>query len=83
MNKILLSLAALTAISGAALAERSYDLRDSDTYTGKYSSMQIQDQVDVNALASDAPVSTNIFYGKYGSTMDPTEARRWDEKNGG
>jgi H2-forming N5,N10-methylenetetrahydromethanopterin dehydrogenase-like enzyme len=83
MKTILLTLATITALSSAASAERTYDLRDSDTYVGSYSNMQIQDQVDVKALADDAATNTQVFFGKYGTTMDPAEARRWDEKNGG
>ena len=38
MKNVLISLAALAALSSAALAsDRGYDLRDSDTYFGKYS----------------------------------------------
>ena len=38
MKKVMISLAALAAFSGAALAsERNYDLRESDTYFGKFS----------------------------------------------
>ncbi len=38
MKNVLISLLAVAAISGAALAsDRNYDLRDSDTYFGKYS----------------------------------------------
>ena len=38
MKNVLISLVALAALSSAALAsDRSYDLRDSDTYFGKYS----------------------------------------------
>jgi uncharacterized protein YxeA len=38
MKNVLISLLALAAVSGAALAsDRNYDLRDSDTYFGKYS----------------------------------------------
>ena len=37
MNKLILSLAALAALSSVALAsDRSYELRDSDTYFGKF-----------------------------------------------
>jgi hypothetical protein len=36
MKNVLISLLALAAISGAALANDSLDLRDSDTYFGKY-----------------------------------------------
>ena len=37
MKNVLISLLALAAISGAALANDRVDLRDSDTYFGKYS----------------------------------------------
>jgi hypothetical protein len=37
MKNVLISLAALAAVSSAALASDSVDLRDSDTYFGKYS----------------------------------------------
>jgi hypothetical protein len=37
MKNVLISLLALAAVSGAALASDSVDLRDSDTYFGKYS----------------------------------------------
>ena len=46
MKNVLISLAALAALSTAALAsDRSNDLRDSDTYFGKYSA-----QLKVNRL---------------------------------
>lgn len=52
MNKIALTLAALAALSSAALAsQRGYDLRDSDTYFGKYATAS-QSNVDVNAFAA-------------------------------
>lgn len=45
MKNVLISLAALAALSTAALASgRSYDLRDSDTYFGKYSAQQKGDR---------------------------------------
>lgn len=37
MKNVLISLAALAAVSSAAVASDSVDLRDSDTYFGKYS----------------------------------------------
>ena len=38
MKNVLISLVALAALSGAAAAtERNYDLRESDTYFGKFS----------------------------------------------
>jgi hypothetical protein len=53
MKKILISIAALAAISSAALAgsNRSWELRDADTYYGKYSSMIKKSSKTVNALA--------------------------------
>ena len=50
MKKFAISLIALAAISTASFAsQRGYDLRDSDTYMGKYST-QLQ-STSVNALA--------------------------------
>jgi hypothetical protein len=77
MKKIALSLIALAAISGAALAERNYDLRDSDTYMGKFSN----EAVTIEKLAVPA-TELQIFYGSGGTSTDPLEVRRWDEQNG-
>ena len=77
MKKITLSLIALAAVSTAALADRSYDLRDSDTYMGKFKNEQA---LSIESLAIPADEWT-IFYGRYGSTKDQMELRRWDEKN--
>jgi uncharacterized protein YxeA len=62
MKKVLISIAALAAISTAAVAsERNYDLRDSDTYFGKYSE-QAQNgsyiTTDAMAVAGDAQALT-------------------------
>jgi hypothetical protein len=78
MKKIALSLIALAAVSTAALAERNYDLRDADTYMGKFSAQSVSDE----SAAAIAASNWTIFYGRYGSTTDADEARRWDEKNG-
>ena len=53
MNKIAISLIALAALSTAAFANsnRSYELRESDTYFGKYSEQVKKPAVAVNALA--------------------------------
>lgn len=52
MKNVLISLLALAAVSGAALAsDRGYDLRDSDTYFGKYSAKHEAPATDSNALA--------------------------------
>ena len=52
MKKIAISLIALAAISTASFAsQRNYDLRDSDTYFGKYSTQLMTKASDVHALA--------------------------------
>ena len=52
MKKIAISLIALAAISTAAFAsQRNYDLRDSDTYFGKYSTQLKNEATSSNALA--------------------------------
>jgi hypothetical protein len=86
MKKTLISLAALAALSGAALAERSYDLRDSPesrgTFSvGGYSDTNVDSVNSLEALQQGDESNTRTYFGKYGSTTDPMEARRWDEKN--
>ena len=51
MKNVLISLAALAAVASAALASDSVDLRDSDTYFGKYSTKH-KAQSSSNANAS-------------------------------
>ena len=52
MKNVLISLLALAAVSGAALAsDRGYDLRDSDTYFGKYSAKHEASATVSNAFA--------------------------------
>ena len=52
MKKFAISLIALAAISTAALAsQRSYDLRDSDTYFGTYATQPKTAATKANALA--------------------------------
>ena len=66
MKKVLISLLALTAVSGAALAsDRNYDLRDSDTYFGKYSTkhkapnyFNANSSVEAFAVANDGAALT-------------------------
>jgi hypothetical protein len=64
MKKIIISIAALAAISSAALAagNRSWDLRDADTYVGKYSSQidQTSNTVNTFAVEDNASPSTNF-----------------------
>ena len=52
MKKIAISLIALAAISTASFAsQRNYDLRDSDTYFGKYSTQLKNEATSTHALA--------------------------------
>ena len=51
MKTIVVSLAALAAVSGVALAAGGDDLRSSDTYFGKYSTKHQVQATDSNALA--------------------------------
>jgi hypothetical protein len=59
MKKFAISLFALAAISSAAFASsnRNYELRESDTYFGKYSEMLVNKATDVNALAIARPAT--------------------------
>ena len=78
MKKIVISLFALAAVSGSALAERNYDLRDVQPFKGGVV------QSDVRALGvvdADAAEGKVVYHGRYGTTTDPLEVRRWDEKN--
>jgi len=61
MNKIAISLIALAALSTASFAG-SNDLRESDTYFGKYSEQVNKSAVAVNALAAanDGQALTNF-----------------------
>ena len=63
MKKFTLSLIALAAISSTVLAsDRSYDLRDSDTYFGKYATQLKNTDTMTHAIAvdKDARVLTNF-----------------------
>ena len=53
MKKFAISLIALAAISTASFASgnRNYDLRDSDTYFGKYATQLKDKATGVNAIA--------------------------------
>ena len=52
MKKFAISLIALAAISTASFAsQRGYDLRDSDTYFGKYSTQLKAKAASVHAIA--------------------------------
>jgi hypothetical protein len=66
MKNVLISLASLAALSTAALAsDRSYDLRDSDTYFGKYATQlkaknysNANSSAEAFAVANDGPALT-------------------------
>ena len=65
MKKFALTLAALAALSSAAFAsQRGYDLRDSDTYFGKYATatQDGQSSVDANAFAASNETSGLTAY---------------------
>jgi hypothetical protein len=58
LKKFSISLIALVAVSTASFAsQRGYDLRDSDTYFGKYSSQLKNTDTKANALAVDKDAS--------------------------
>jgi len=59
MNTLIVSLAALVAVSGAALASDRGDLRDSDTYFGKYSA-----QTKAKTYATDSNALIIVKKGK-------------------
>jgi hypothetical protein len=54
MKKFAISLIALAAITTVSFAgeNRNYDLRDSDTYFGKYSTQLMDKATSVNAMKS-------------------------------
>ena len=63
MKKIAISLIALAAISTVSVAsQRNYDLRESDTYFGKYSMQVINKASSAHALAvvKKATTSSNF-----------------------
>jgi hypothetical protein len=60
MKTLIVSLAALAAFSGAALAsDRGYDPRDSDTYFGKYSTKH-----EIESSATDSNAFAVVQAGK-------------------
>ncbi len=57
MNKLYISIIALATLSGAAYAkDRNYDLRDSDTYFGKYST-QLKDKATKESMTVVSPLA--------------------------
>jgi hypothetical protein len=76
MKKFILTLAAVAALSSAALAERSSETGDRSDYV----QTQTNDYTGGAALQNNTP-SGDWMNGRYGATRDPAELRRWDEKN--
>ena len=72
MQKLLASLMVLAAVSTSALADRNYDLRDSDTYTGKFAS---------NLTLQDSGTKAEALVVLPTIDADTREQRRLDEKN--
>jgi hypothetical protein len=64
MKKIIFTLTALAALSTVSLASnnRSWDLRDSDTYFGKYSTQLKNKATSVKALAVAKQGKTQTNY---------------------
>jgi hypothetical protein len=76
MTKLLTTLVALALLPGVAFAgnlggNRNQDLRDSDTYHGKYSQYYVVQSSEEAALAVIVP------------SHEDREQRRLDEKNSG
>jgi hypothetical protein len=83
MKKFVIALATLASISSAALAAQGAN-GDNDDADSRYGSAVVAVQgSDTNAFeAVGAVKGQKVFVTKYGTTTDPLEARRWDEKNG-
>jgi hypothetical protein len=81
--KIILSTAiALLALSGVALAERSHDLRESDTYCGKFMAPSVPGRLNCQGSIDASPLRViDVPYTTQGKEFD-REQRRLDEKNG-
>ena len=80
MKKFIVSMIALAAVSATAYAEnRSQDLRDMDTYMGKFADEGV---VVAEPFAIPDISSSEWFFvdGEY--VKDPSEIRRLEEKNG-
>jgi hypothetical protein len=56
MKKIYITILALAALSGAAYANDSVDLRDSDTYFGKYST-QLKNNAAKESMTVVSPLA--------------------------
>ena len=59
MNKICFTILTLAALSSAAYSHnRSYELRDSDTYFGKYST-QLKDKATIETMTVVSPLAVD------------------------
>lgn len=79
MKTYMISLAALAAFSGSAVAQFSGNNQapySFDTGPAKQQAVTL----DANPLESVDPV-IKWYSGRYGMTNDPEELRRWSEKN--
>jgi hypothetical protein len=72
MKKIVLSIAALVAVSGIAVAERSQDLRSSDTYYGEFAEPSTIKRVGIEPeFRDEAPLVVVPSESTGGSTEIP------------
>lgn len=80
MKMIFLSMTALTVaiLSTAALAERNYDVRESDTYMGKFPQNTLSNELSPATILT-SPLETLGWKEK----RDLREKRRLNEKNSG
>jgi hypothetical protein len=82
MKTILTTAIALLAFSGVALAERSHDLRESDTYCGKFMAPSIAGRMNCQGGSDANPLRViDVPYTTQGEEFD-RDQRRLDEKNG-
>jgi hypothetical protein len=74
MKKLIIVIATLSTLSGAAVAgdARNYDLRDSETYTGKFATND-KSTVSTNAISAIQLVNNSVKADR--------EQHRLDEKH--
>jgi hypothetical protein len=77
LKKFSISLIALVAVSTASFAsQRGYDLRDSDTYFGKYSTQLKNRDTRTNALAADKYASALTNFERLKKTSEENDQGR-------
>jgi hypothetical protein len=79
MKRISLTLAALAAFSGIAIAQ-NFDGDDQAPYRFDDGPSESSAQTTNTLESIDSAPSGEWFNGKYGLTQDPDDIRRWDEK---